>query len=398
MIASMESRTFIIRRRRLRGPAYALLAAVLAAAAASCGSSGGSALSETTARRPAAGQAERARDICAKALIADSHIDYLEVRKEGEDLVSGSSGNFDASRAARGGLKVAFMPVYISAEDDGAGRAAAVAEARFAALQADIARHPDRLALAGTPGEARTAVKSGRLALVPALENCASLEGELSRIGSWRERGVAYMGLVHIKDNALCDSSNDAGRRWGGLSPLGRAAVAEMNRLGVMVDVSHASDEAIARILEVSTAPVIASHSGCRAFTPGFPRNLPDELIVRIAKRGGVIQIAFGSLFLSPAYERTMSDADLASAKDIALQIDHVARLAGVEHVGLGSDFDGVGYSLPREVPDASAYPVVVRELLALGYKESDIGLILGGNIMRVWEEVIDKGKAMRGE
>lgn len=400
MIVSMESHDFCIRRRpRDAGHAgYALLAALLALSASSCGPSHGDALPGTVARRQASDSAGRARDICARILVADSHIDYLEVRKDGEDLVKGSSGNFDALRAARGGLKVAFMPIYVSADDDDAGRAAEVAEARFAALRADVARHPERLALAGSPGEARAAAKAGRLVLVPALENCASLEGGLSRIAGWRERGVAYMGLVHVKDNALCDSSNDAGRRWGGLSPLGRAAVAEMNRLGVMVDVSHASDEAIAQILEVSAAPVIASHSGCRAFTPGFLRNLPDDLIVRIARGGGVVQIAFGSLFLSPAYERTMSDADLASAKDVALQVDHVARLAGVDHVGIGSDFDGVGWSLPRELPDVSAYPVLVRELLALGYGESDLKLILGGNVMRVWEEAIARGKAMRGE
>ena len=397
-MASMEHRTIDIRRHRLRCAAYALLAAVLAVSASSCGASRGIASHETMARRGTVGAADRARDICAKALVVDSHIDYLEVRKDGEDLSVGTSGNFDAPRALKGGLKVAFMPIYISAEDDEAGRAAEVAEMRFAALEADIARNPDRLTLAGTPAAARAAVKAGKLALVPALENCASLDGDISRIGRWRDRGVAYMGLVHIKDNGLCDSASAASRRWGGLSPLGREAVAEMNRLGIMVDVSHASDEAVSQILDISRAPLIASHSGCRSFTPGFTRNLPDGLIVRIAERGGVIQIPFGSLFLSAAYDQTMSDTDLATARDIALQIDHVARLAGVEHVGLGSDFDGVGFSLPKEVPDVSAYPVVARELLALGYGESDIRLILGGNVMRVWEEVTEKGKALQGE
>lgn len=396
-LGAMEPTGHGIRSYRPGTVAGVVLVAFLASTMAACGAPGNASVRKAT---PAGqtGHAARAEGICKEALLVDTHIDYLEVRKDGEDLSSCSSGNFDLPRAARGGLKVAFMPIYVAAEDDEAGRAVATAEARYAALQAEVARHPDRFVIARSPSEAKAAAVAGKLALVPALENCASLGGELSRIGAWRDRGAAYLGLVHLKDNAFCDSASDAGRRWGGLSPLGRDLVVEANRLGVMVDVSHASDEAVAQILDISKAPLIASHSGCRSFTPGFARNLPDELIVRIAEGGGVIQIPFGSLFLSPAYERTMSDADLAVARDVALQIAHVAEIAGIEHVGIGSDFDGVGYSLPRELRDVSAYPVLVRELLAMGFPEAEIRLILGGNLMRVWEEVLARGSTIRGE
>src|SRR5690606_13379587 len=217
-------------------------------------------------------------------------------------------------------------------------------------------------------------------------------------------------------------SSYDDNKRWGGLSEFGVEAVREMNRLGIMVDVSHISDDAFWDVLEVTRAPVIASHSSARHFTPGFERNMSDEMIVALAKNGGVIMINFGSSFLTEranAYSRTFGEAwsahvdslgrepaddererfraawieehgplPYATLDETLAHFEHVIDLVGVQHVGIGSDYDGVGDSLPLGLKDVSSYPNLVRGLLERGYSEADIRKILGENLLRVWREV----------
>ena len=227
--------------------------------------------------------------------------------------------------------------------------------------------------------------------------------------------------LAHSKCNHICDSSYAEDKKWDGLSPFGRDLVAEMNRLGVMVDVSHLSDASIEQVLELSAAPVIASHSSLRHFTPGWERNLSDELVRAIAAGGGVVQINFGSAFLNEAanvqslkywdawkvflkeggfaedapeaeafVEEYWSDRTriYADVSDVVAHIQRVIELAGIDHVGLGSDFDGVGDSLPTGLKDASQYPNLVEALLRAEFSEEDVVKILSGNLMRVWREV----------
>jgi membrane dipeptidase len=233
------------------------------------------------------------------------------------------------------------------------------------------------------------------------------------------DRGIRYITLTHGEHNRIGDSSyDDAKPRWNGLSPFGENVVAEMNRLGIMVDVSHVTDPTAMDAIEQSEAPVIASHSSCRHFTPGWERNVSDELIQEIADTGGVVMITFGSSFLREEYqdrddpirEEMQAHIDsmgwdddsreavvyeqkmrkkhpIGTVEDVADHIDHAVDLVGVDHVGLGSDFDGV-FALPAGLQDASGYPNLVAELLRRDYTEAEIAQMLGENVLRVWSEV----------
>jgi membrane dipeptidase len=245
----------------------------------------------------------------------------------------------------------------------------------------------------------------------------------LENVRHFYDRGIRYVTLAHSKDNHISDSSYDDAHKNKGLSEFGKKVVGEMNRLGVMVDVSHISDEAFWQVIEVSKVPVIASHSSCRHFTPGWQRNMSDEMIRALAEHGGVIQINFGSGFVDAETQKQSTaqsgelDAILkakgldradreakpvidafraehprkrATVEQVADHIDHVKQLVGIDHVGLGSDFDGVGDTLPTGLKDVSQYPNLIRVLLERGYKEEEIEKICSGNVLRVWQAAAD--------
>lgn len=268
------------------------------------------------------------------------------------------------------------------------------------------------------PREVEDNFKAGRISLLLGIENAAAIEDDLSRVEHFYNRGVRYMTLTHSQDNLICDSSYDHSRTHGGLSEFGRKVVAEMNRVGIMVDISHVSDQAFYDVLEVSTKPVIASHSSMRHFTPGFERNMDDDMVVALAESGGVVMINFGSTFVSQsarrwwkkgdeaatafAKEKGIQDGDPAIGKfwkdwrretplpratveEVANHIDHVVQLVGIDYVGLGSDFDGVGDTLPTGLEDASKYPSLIKVLLERGYSDEDIRKLCSGNLLRVW-------------
>jgi membrane dipeptidase len=264
--------------------------------------------------------------------------------------------------------------------------------------------------------DALKAKQAGRIALAMGMENGSPLQGELKNVQYFRDRGISYITLAHSLANQLSDSSYDKNRPHGGLSEFGRAAVAEMNRVGVMVDVSHASDDAFWQVLEISRVPVIATHSSARHFTPGFERNMSDEMIKALAARGGVIMINFGSSFItaqanawsiahsavrdawlaehgfakeSPEAKQFSRDYlvdhpfPFARLDDVLAHILHVVDIAGIDHVGIGSDYDGVGDSLPDGLKDVSAYPNLVAALLEHGMSEQDVAKVLGKNLLR---------------
>ena len=281
--------------------------------------------------------------------------------------------------------------------------------------------HPDKFRIATSPAEVRANTAAGLISLPLGMENGAPVEGDLANLRHFYDRGIRYITLTHSEDNEISDSSYDETGTHGGLSDFGREVVREMNRLGIMVDVSHVSDAAFDDVMEVTTVPVIASHSSARAFTPGFERNMSDAMIERLAENGGVIQINFGSTFLlkrvqddrdalrerfrtelearglepgSPeadAFQATFEAENplrLADMTDVADHIDHVRDLVGIDHVGLGSDYDGVGPTLPVGLEDVSTFPNLVAELLRRGYSDEDVRKVLGGNAMRVWRAV----------
>ena len=239
-----------------------------------------------------------------------------------------------------------------------------------------------------------------------------------------KEKGIAYITLTHSKTNQISDSNFDTNRKWKGLSPFGIDVIREMNRLGIMIDISHSTDSAVFQTLRYSKAPVIASHSTCRHFIPGYERALSDTLIKAIAAKNGVVMIAFVSDFLDPVCYRNFemimewcdsTGFDLYSKECIAYidtfakthrtrtdskllvdHIEHVVRLAGIDHVGLGSDYDGMGTGpyQPVDLIDVSCYPVIVKELLDRGYTEAEIRKVLSGNFLRVWREVLDVSRS----
>ena len=337
------------------------------------------------------------------------------------DVAAPAAGHdFDYARARQGGLDIPFMSIYTPAEYEGNG-ARAFADGLIDRVERIAREAPDKFAIAHSVGDARRIAGSGRIALALGMENGAPIEGDLANLAHFYRRGIRYITLAHSKNNHIADSSYDKERRWHGLSPFGERLVVEMNALGVMVDVSHVSDEAFLRAVEISQVPVIASHSSARHFTPDWERNASDELIRALAARGGVVQVNFGSTFLTKranawskaysdardaylaaqgykrngpeekAFEKSYREEDpfpYAKLDDLLDHIDHIRDLVGVEHVGLGSDFDGVGDSLPEGVKSVADYPNIVAGLLARGYSDSDVEKILGGNLLRVWSAV----------
>jgi membrane dipeptidase len=330
-----------------------------------------------------------AEQLAKKFLIIDSHIDYPEMYRKEDDPTKRVYGDFDFPRAVKGGLKAAFMAIYVPPGDEVKGIAQQTADTRIKMVESLAERWPEICALARTPAEIRKNAAAGKISLPMGMENGTPIEEDLANLARYYDRGIRYLTLCHMKNNQICDSSTDYAPTWNGLSPFGRKVVPEMNRLGMMIDVSHVSDETFTQVLALSKAPVIASHSSCRVFnsskTFGYKRNLSDDMIMALAKNGGVIQINFGSEFLDDGYRET---GEVASVVQVAAHINHAVKIAGVDHVGIGSDFDGIGNSEPSDLKDVSCYPNLIRELLKLGYSPEDIEKICGENLLRVWSEV----------
>ena len=376
--------------------------------------------------------AASARLIAQKYMLVDTHIDVpYRLEDEWADVTGHTEdGDFDYERARRGGLDIPFMSIYTPAESEAEGESFELANRHIDRVEALVGRAPGKFIIVKTPQEAKNAMKQGLMGLAMGMENGSPLDGKLENISFFKDRGVSYITLTHSLSNHISDSSYDEERQWNGLSPFGKDVVAEMNRMGVMVDISHVTDEAFWQVLEISKVPVIASHSSARHFTLDFERNMSDDMIRALAAQGGVIQMNFGSSFLtaqardwsdkfnevSEAYleeygfEEDGDEAEafekryreehpfpFATLNDLMAQFKHVIDLVGVEHVGIGSDFDGVGDSLPAGMKDVSAYPNLVEALLKQEYSVADIEAIMGGNLMRVWQQVEAFSKKSNG-
>ena len=364
--------------------------------------------------------ATAAAKVAQKYMLVDTHIDVpYRLEDEWEDVTRRTeNGDFDYVRAKKGGLNIPFMSIYTPALPDEDGDSFELANRLIDSVEAIVGRAPDKFMVVASPGQAEQAMKQGLVGLAMGMENGSPLEGKLDNIAYFRKRGISYITLAHGLSNHISDSSYDEERKWNGLSSFGKEVVTEMNRQGVMIDISHVSDEAFWQVLELSRVPVIASHSSARHFTPEWERNMSDEMIKALAAKGGVIQINFGSSFLTEkarAWYDEMDEArDLyleehgfdedgeeasefresyrethpfpfATMADLIANFQHVIDLVGVEHVGIGSDFDGVGDSLPAGMKDVSDYPNLVEALLRHEYSIEDIAKIMGGNLMRVW-------------
>ena len=380
-----------------------------------------------------------ADELAHRFIITDGHIDVPYRLKGqgvviGEDnvqlMVSTTEGDFDFERARKGGLDAPFMSIYIpSAYQQQADMGKALADSLIDNVMAIARLLPDQYALANTPAEVEQNFKTGKISLPMGMENGAPFGHDLANVKYFYDRGIRYTTLTHGKDNQICDSSYDSSGTWGGLSEFGRQVVAEMNRVGIMVDISHVDDDTFYQVMELSKAPCIASHSSCRHFTPGFERNMNDDMIKKLAEKGGVIQINFGSSFLDSAVVKTNKErAEMlkallaekgmkedspearpiidqfnqenpkayADVTTVANHIDHVVKLAGIDHVGIGSDYDGVGDSLPTGLKDVSQFPNLIFELLKRGYTQEDIEKICSRNVFRVWNQVAEVARQLQ--
>jgi len=369
--------------------------------------------------------AARARQLAVSSIIIDTHVDVpYRIVDEWEDVTGPTEGgDFDYPRAIAGGLNVPFMSIYTPARLEAEGQSKERAEQLIAVVHRIVETAPDKFAIALTPDDVEAQFGSGLISLPMGMENGSPIEGDLTNVGYFYEQGIRYITLAHSMSNHISDSSYDENKANGGLSEFGAEVVREMNRLGIMVDVSHISDEAFWDVMELTDVPAIASHSSARHFTPGWERNMDDAMIRRLADEGGVIMINFGSSFISAeahAYSERRGDAwdkfveesgqepsaelrqqfaeqfesesgpfPYATLDQVLDHFDYVVELTGsVNHVGVGSDYDGVGDSLPLGLKDVSAYPNLVEGLLRRGYSDDDVRKILGGNLLRVWRAV----------
>lgn len=374
----------------------------------------------------------KARELAQRFIIVDTHVDIpYRLSAKWEDISQRTEGGeFDYVRAKEGGLNAPFMSIYVPSDREREGKfygAKSLADSLIDMVESFVKKWPDKFAIAYSASDVTAHFKQGTISLPMGMENGSPIEGSLDNLRHFYRRGIRYITLTHGKDNHICDSSYDTTRTWNGLSPFGKQVVAEMNRLGIMVDISHISDDAAKQTLAITKAPVIASHSSCRAFTPGWERNISDDLIKQVANNGGVVMVAFGRSFLSGEFRQkeakvweyltanklTFDDPKAQewiknywqanpppaiTVVDVVNHIDHVVKLVGVDYVGFGSDFDGVGGSLPSDLRDVSQYPNIIYELLKRGYSDRDIEKICGGNLLRVWSRVEQVAKELQSK
>ena len=372
--------------------------------------------------------ANDALSIHRRAIVVDMHADTTQrLVDEGVDLDQRlADGHLDAVRAKEGGLDAQFFSIWVEPELFGLGGARAVkrADLQIEAVRALAAKHPETWELAMTAADVRRISSAGRIAALMGLEGGYAIDEKLENVGRYYQMGVRYMSAAWSVSTSWAGSSGDEIGKTLGLNDFGKDVIREMNRLGMMVDVSHLSDPASWDIVKTSTKPVIATHSGCRAIA-NVPRNLSDEMIVALARTGGVVNVIFYPEHIEPGWsaKKKKVDAEIASlvqrasdeeksdavhkklARDrvrreeylkrlppvtvarIVDHIDHIVKLVGIDHVGIGSDFDGV-QAVPSDLKSVADLPNLTAELLRRGYSESDIDKILGGNMLRVMGEV----------
>jgi len=371
---------------------------------------------------------QRAVQLAKNTIITDTHIDVpYRLEEKFENVANHTDGgDFDHPRAIAGGLDAPFMSIYIPAELEKTGGSKALADKLIDMVEGMVKDSPNKFALAHSTQALATNFSNGLVSFPMGMENGSPIEGDFKNLEHFYQRGIRYITLTHSKANHISDSSYDTNRPAKGLTPFGKQLITQMNNVGVMVDVSHISDDAFYQVMEISKTPVIASHSSARHFTPGFERNMSDDMIKLLAKNGGVIQINFGSTFISQtsiennnAFKAAVKnyseqnaltkDSDevkafiekyrketpfvYASLEDVLDHFDHVVKLVGINYVGIGSDYDGVGDSLPTSLKDVSSYPNLIEGLLNRGYSDQDVKKILSGNLLRVWKATEEYAK-----
>ena len=361
-----------------------------------------------------------------RAIAIDMHVDTAQrlLDEEVDIQQQLSDGHFDAVRAKAGGLDAQFFSIWVEPQLFGGGgpRAIKRADDQIAAVRSLAERHPETWLLATSADDIRRAASEEKIAALLGLEGGYAIDDRLENVQRYYDLGVRYMSPAWSVSTSWAGSSGDDVGRTRGLNDFGKSVIREMNRVGMMVDVSHVSDQTFWDVVEVSTAPVVATHSACRAIAD-VPRNLTDDMIRALAKTGGVVNVIFYPEHLEPGWHELKKRVDVeisgmvqeASANEpgsavhkkmardrvrqrefarrlppvkvsrIVDHIDHIVKLVGVDHVGIGSDFDGVQITT-ADLATVADLPNLTRELLRRGYSESDVSKILGGNMLRVMD------------
>lgn len=392
---------------------------------------------------PSTDYSARVAAILKKTPLIDGHNDWPETMREREgdarwtlDLREGWDKkpvpyNTDIAMLRKGMVGGQFWSVYVSANLPGLEQVQETLQ-QIDLVKNIVARYPNDFALARTAADVRRIHASGRIASMLGVEGGGQINGDLSILRTYAELGAGYLTLTHSRTIEWADSATD-NPKHGGLTPFGEAVVHELNRLGMLVDLSHVSEETMQDALRISKAPVIYSHSGARALDD-HPRNVSDETLKLVAKNGGVVMVNYAPSYVTDAYRRWDADRGAERARlnmppfgglfigqpekakaamdewdrknprpkvtlsDVADHIDHIAKVAGVDNVGLGSDFDGTGNELPEGLQNATTYPALMAELLRRGWKDADVAKVAGGNVLRAMEGAEKTAAAMKGE
>src|SRR5713226_4565420 len=429
--SSRNFKTELFRARRVASAPALLLAGVALLIPSGCRNSGETKNAERKPMTNTSGTTFAANDPLAihrRAIVIDMHADTTQrLVDEKIDLEQRlSDGHLDAVRAKEGGLDAQFFSIWVEPELFGGGgeRAIKRADVQIEAVRNLAAKHPETWELATAAADVRRIASSGKIAALMGMEGGYAIDEKIENVGRYYQMGVRYLSPAWSVSTSWAGSSGDEIGKTRGLNLFGKQVIREMNRLGMMVDVSHLSDKAFWDIVNTSTNPVIATHSGCRAITD-VPRNLTDEMIVALAKTGGVVNVIFYPEHIEPGYaeKKKKVDGEIASlvqrasdeekgddahkkmARDrvrreeylkrlppvyvtrIVDHIDHIVKLVGIDHVGIGSEFDGIQV-VPAVLKSVAYLPNLTAELLRRGYSETDIDKILGGNMLRVMEEV----------
>jgi membrane dipeptidase len=374
---------------------------------------------------------QKADLIAHKYVLVDGHVDlpyrlkikHFRLEKEFTGIpLKSDNGDFDYERAKKGGLSSPMMSIYIPSTHNNDQSGYILADSLINMVNWIADQNPNYFQVAKNPNEIISIKNAGKIALPMGMENGSPMK-KLEDISYFKNRGISYVTLTHSKDNHICDSSYDTTKTWRGLSPFGEKFVLELARQGVMIDISHVSDESFYDVIKIAPVPIIASHSSARHFTPGFQRNMNDDMIREMGKKNGVIMVNFGSTFLDSTVARKRKESTalldkilkdkglketdeaakpiiadflktnpqaFADVEMVADHIDRIVKFSSVNQVGFGSDFDGVGDSLPTGLKDVADYPNLLYVLLKRGYTEEDLAKMCSGNIFRVWNEVLE--------
>ena len=354
-------------------------------------------------KRPDVELTEEALKIHHSGMLFDGHNDLpFAVRMRGNssfdnidiaELQNDNGLHTDIPRLKKGGLKAQYWSVYVPASTATTGNALVMTLEQIDLVHEMIERYPETFELASTADDIERITKAGKVASMMGVEGGHSIQGSMSALRYLYRRGARYMTLTHSKTLAWADSATDDAKN-DGLSEFGEEVVKEMNRLGMVVDLSHVSDETMEDVFRIVKAPVIYSHSSARAICD-HPRNVSDEMLKKTKDNGGVVMVNFMSGYVVPTKELEENRSAKGTVHTVVDHIEHIIKVAGIDHVGIGSDYDGVR-SLPKQLTDVSFYPYITQELLNRGYDKEQIHKILGGNALRVLRECEQVAKKLK--